>query len=47
VADSELQEQLNEVRALLDQALKLFGANPIEPPTDIVPDRDAVRIWVC
>jgi hypothetical protein len=24
----------------------LFGANPVEPPTDIAPDRDAVKTWV-
>jgi hypothetical protein len=46
VADSGLQQQLNEVRALLDRARELFGSNPVEPPTDIVPDRDAVKTWI-
>jgi hypothetical protein len=46
VADSVLQQQLNEVRALLDRARELFGANPVEPPTDIAPDHDAVKTWV-
>jgi hypothetical protein len=24
----------------------LFGANPIEPPTDIAPDPDAAKTWL-
>jgi len=46
VADSGLQQQLNEVRALLVRARELFGANPVEPPTNIAPDRDAVQTWI-
>jgi hypothetical protein len=46
VANSGLQEQLNEVRALLGRARELFGANPVEPPTNIAPDRDAVQTWI-
>lgn len=37
MADSALQRQLDEVRLLLDRARELFGANPIEPPTDVAP----------
>jgi len=46
VADSGLQQQLNEVRALLGRARELFGANPVEPPTDIAPDPDTARSWL-
>lgn len=46
MADSALQQQLDEVRALLGRARELFGANPIEPPTDIAPDPDIVKTWV-
>ena len=46
MADSALQQQLDEVRALLGRARELFGANPIEPPTDIVPDPDAAKTWL-
>jgi hypothetical protein len=46
VADSGLQQQLNEVRALLDRARELFGANPVEPPTDIVPDGTVGQTWI-
>ncbi|MFV0494334.1 hypothetical protein [Mycobacterium sp.] len=35
MADSGLQQQLDEVRALLIRARNLFGANPIEPPAGI------------
>jgi hypothetical protein len=45
MADSALQQQLDEVRALLGRARELFGANPIEPPTDIAPDPDIVKTW--
>ncbi|MCV7429575.1 hypothetical protein [Mycobacterium montefiorense] len=31
MADSALQQQLDEVRAMLGRARELFGANPIEP----------------
>jgi hypothetical protein len=44
--DSALQQQLDEVRALLGRARELFGANPVEPPAAIAPDRDAVKTWV-
>jgi hypothetical protein len=46
VADSGLQQQLNEVRTLLDRARELFGGNPVEPPADIAPDRNAIKTWV-
>ncbi|CPR12780.1 hypothetical protein BN971_04085 [Mycobacterium bohemicum DSM 44277] len=46
MADSALQQQLDEVRALLARARELFGANPVEPPTDIRPDPDAARSWL-
>ena len=46
MADSALQQQLDEVRALLGRARELFGANPIEPPTDIAPDPDAAKRWL-
>jgi hypothetical protein len=45
MADSALQQQLDEVRALLTRARELFGDNPIEPPIDIVPDSAAAKIW--
>lgn len=43
MAESALQQQLDEVRALLARARELFGPNPIEPPTDIAPDPGAVE----
>ena len=46
MADSALQQQLDEVRALLGRARELFGPNPIEPPTAIAPDPDIVKTWV-
>lgn len=46
MADSALQQQLDEVRALLSRARELFGANPIEPPSDIAPDPDTSRSWL-
>ncbi len=46
VADSGLQQQLNEVRALLTRARELFGVNPVEPPANIAPERDAVQTWI-
>ena len=45
MAESALQQQLDEVRALLGRARELFGANPIEPPTDIAPDPDILKTW--
>jgi hypothetical protein len=45
MADSALQQQLDEVRALLGRARE-FGANPIEPPTDIAPDPDTAKTWL-
>ena len=32
MADSLLQQQLDEVRTLLARARELFGANPVDPP---------------
>jgi hypothetical protein len=46
MADSALQQQLDEVRALLIRTRELFGPNPIEPPADFVPDPDAARTWL-
>jgi hypothetical protein len=46
MADSALQQQLDEVRALLRRARELFGANPIEPPVDIAPNTDATKPWL-
>jgi len=46
MADSALQQQLAEVRALRTRARELFGPNPVEPPTDIAPEPDAARIWL-
>jgi hypothetical protein len=46
VADSGLQQQLDEVRALLSRARELFGVNPVEPPSNIAPERDAVQSWI-
>lgn len=46
MADSALQQQLDAVRALLGRARELFGVNPVEPPTDIVPDPAAVQGWL-
>ncbi|MCV7341262.1 hypothetical protein [Mycobacterium haemophilum] len=46
MADSALQQQLDEVRALLYRARELFGANPVEPPTDITPDPDTAKTWL-
>lgn len=41
MADSAVQQQLDEVRALLHRARALFGPDPIAPPTQILPDPDA------
>ncbi|BBZ42267.1 hypothetical protein [Mycobacterium conspicuum] len=46
MADSALQQQLDEVRTLLRRARELFGANPIEPPEDIAPDPDIAKPWL-
>jgi hypothetical protein len=46
MADVGLQQHVDEVRALLRRARELFGANPIEPPTDIAPDPDKVQPWL-
>ncbi|CAM4302837.1 hypothetical protein MB901379_00050 [Mycobacterium basiliense] len=46
MADSALQQQLDEVRSLLSRARELFGANPVEPPTEIAPDPDAAKRWL-
>lgn len=43
MADSVLQQQLDEVRALLVRARELFGTNPLEPPADITPNPDAAK----
>lgn len=41
MADSLLQQQLDEVRALLQRARDLFGPSPVAPPRDLAADRDA------
>lgn len=46
MADSVLQQQLDEVRAMLARARELFGANLIEPPADIAPPADTAQHWV-
>jgi hypothetical protein len=46
MADSVLQQQLDEVRALLDRARELFGANPVASPSDIGPDANAAKTWL-
>jgi hypothetical protein len=46
MADSALQQQLDEVRVLLARARELFGPNPVEPPTDIAPDPSSARSWL-
>src|SRR5947209_3831308 len=46
MADSALQQQLDEVRAMLARARELFGPNPVEPPTDIAPDPDSAKRWL-
>jgi hypothetical protein len=46
MADSLLQQQLDEVRALLATARQLFGAQPVEPPTEIAPNEAAVKRWI-
>ena len=46
MADSVLQQQLDEVRAMLARARELFGADPVEPPGDIAPEDGAVQRWV-
>jgi hypothetical protein len=43
MGDSLLQQQLDEVRALLQRARQLFGANPIVPPEVIGPDAESSR----
>jgi hypothetical protein len=40
MGDSLLQQQLDEVRSLLQQARELFGTNPVAPPEAIVPDAE-------
>lgn len=41
MADSLLQQQLDEVRALLARARELFGPDPLPPPQTITPRGDA------
>ena len=40
MAESLLQQQLDEVRALLQRARDLFGDNPVEPPSTITPESE-------
>lgn len=37
MAESMLQQQLDEVRALLKRARELFGSQPVAPPETIGP----------
>ena len=46
MAESVLQQQLDEVRAMLVRARGLFGTHPVEPPTDIAPEDGVVQRWV-
>jgi hypothetical protein len=43
MGDSLLQQQLDEVRAVLQRARELFGANPVAPPEVIGPDPEPPR----
>jgi hypothetical protein len=38
MAESLLQQQLDEARALLRRARELFGPDPVEPPEGIAAD---------
>lgn len=40
MSESLLQQQLDEVRALLHQARELFGPQPVSPPDVILPTVD-------
>lgn len=40
MADSMLQQQLDEVRALLRRARELFGPEPVAPPQQLAPARE-------
>jgi len=40
MADSLLQQQLDEVRDLLARARALFGGDPIAPPNSITPNAE-------
>ncbi|HET9890427.1 MAG TPA: hypothetical protein VFQ42_07990 [Mycobacterium sp.] len=46
MADSALQQQLDEVRSLLAHARELFGPNPVAPPTGIAPDPSVAKPWL-
>jgi hypothetical protein len=46
MAVSALQQQLEELRALLSRSRELFGANPIEPPSNIAPSLDSSQVWL-
>lgn len=43
MADSLLQQQLDEVRDLLARARALFGGDPIAPPDLLAPDSQPPR----
>jgi hypothetical protein len=43
---SQLQQQLNELRADLHRAQNLFGPTPMPPPENIPPDEDMVKKWI-
>jgi len=40
MSESLLQQQLDEVRALLQRARELFGPHAISPPENFVPPAD-------
>jgi hypothetical protein len=40
MGESMLQQQLDEVRALLQRARELFGQHPVPPPRDLRPTSD-------
>ncbi|MCB1292386.1 hypothetical protein [Mycolicibacterium sp.] len=41
MGESLLQQQLDEVRALLHRARELFGQHPVPPPRNLRPAADA------
>ncbi|MGI9125171.1 MAG: hypothetical protein ACR2JM_10540 [Mycobacterium sp.] len=41
MGESMLQQQLEEVRSLLQRARELFGAHPVAPPETLRPDTAA------
>lgn len=46
MADSALQQQLDEVRELLSRARELFGVTPVAPPAEIIPLPETGQTWL-